>query len=70
MSIETLVAVVLAMLPPPQGNDAAAAGEAEDFEKVPLVGNLSNAANFEFEPGGRVFILSRYGDLILYDLGA
>ncbi|PRY06781.1 putative secreted protein (Por secretion system target) [Pontibacter ummariensis] len=36
------------------------------FQKVELLTGLTNAVNFEFAPDGRVFIVDRYGELLVY----
>src|SRR5690554_110395 len=37
-----------------------------DFQKVELLTGLKNSVNMEFAPDGRIFILNRYGELIIY----
>ena len=37
-----------------------------DFKKVTMVSGLSNAVDFEIAKDGRMFILSRYGEVIIY----
>ena len=37
-----------------------------DFQKVELLTGLKNSVNMEFAPDGRIFILDRYGELIIY----
>ena len=37
-----------------------------EFVKVDLVTNLANATNFKFSPDGRIFIIDRYGELLIY----
>ncbi len=39
---------------------------ADDFQKVPIATGLANAVNFEFAPDGRIFILNRYGEVLVY----
>ena len=39
---------------------------ADGFEKVTLVTGLANAVDFEFAPDGRIFILNRYGEVVVY----
>jgi len=41
----------------------------EFFQKVELLKDLSNVINFEFAPDGRIFILDRYGELLIYKPG-
>jgi len=36
------------------------------FNKVELITGLTNSVNFEFAPDGRIFILDRYGELLIY----
>ncbi|WP_224999710.1 malectin domain-containing carbohydrate-binding protein, partial [Cesiribacter sp. SM1] len=36
------------------------------FQKVELLTGLKNSVNFEFAPDGRIFILDRYGKVIIY----
>ncbi len=36
------------------------------YQKVDLVTNLANATNFKFAPDGRIFIIDRYGELLIY----
>src|SRR5687768_11376229 len=36
------------------------------FQKVDLVTGLKNSVNFEFAPDGRVFIIDRYGQILIY----
>ncbi|MDC6352790.1 PQQ-dependent sugar dehydrogenase, partial [Zeaxanthinibacter sp. PT1] len=38
-----------------------------DFQRVDLLTNLTNATTFKFAPDGRVFIVDRYGELLIYD---
>ena len=38
----------------------------DEFQKVELLTGLSNAVKFRFAPDGRVFILDRYGEIIIY----
>ncbi|MGF1545813.1 MAG: PQQ-dependent sugar dehydrogenase [Thiotrichales bacterium] len=45
---------------------AAPLPSAEGFEKTTLVTGLANAVDFEFAPDGRVFILNRYGKVLIY----
>lgn len=40
-----------------------------EFQKVELQTALSNVTNFEFAPDGRIFILDRYGELLIYKPG-
>ena len=37
-----------------------------DFQRVDIVTGLSNATTFKFAPDGRVFIVDRYGELLIY----
>lgn len=37
-----------------------------EFVKVDLVTNLANATNFKFAPDGRIFIIDRFGELLIY----
>ena len=37
-----------------------------DFQRVDLITGLTNSVNFEFAPDGRVFIVDRYGELLIY----
>ncbi|MDC6352789.1 PKD domain-containing protein [Zeaxanthinibacter sp. PT1] len=39
----------------------------QDFQKVELITEMTNAVNFEFSPDGRIFIVDRYGELLIYD---
>lgn len=39
----------------------------EDFQRVELLTELKNSVNFEFAPDGRIFILDRYGEIIMYN---
>ena len=41
-----------------------------DFQKVELASGLSNTTTFKFAPDGRIFILDRYGDLLIYKSSA
>ncbi|WP_278251890.1 malectin domain-containing carbohydrate-binding protein [Sabulibacter ruber] len=36
------------------------------FQKVELLTGLKNSVNMEFAPDGRIFILDRYGEMIIY----
>lgn len=36
------------------------------YQKVDLVTGLANATNFKFAPDGRIFIVDRYGELLIY----
>lgn len=38
----------------------------DQFQRVDLVTNLANATTFKFAPDGRIFILDRYGEIIIY----
>ncbi len=38
----------------------------DEFQKVDLLQGLTNAVNFEFAPDGRIFIVDRYGELLIY----
>ena len=38
----------------------------DDFQRVELTDGLTNAVNFEFAPDGRIFILDRYGEILIY----
>ncbi|WP_166636698.1 PQQ-dependent sugar dehydrogenase, partial [Zeaxanthinibacter enoshimensis] len=38
-----------------------------DFQKVELLTNLTNATTFKFAPDGRIFLLDRYGEIIVYN---
>ncbi|MDH3767393.1 MAG: PQQ-dependent sugar dehydrogenase, partial [Gammaproteobacteria bacterium] len=37
-----------------------------DFQKVPIATDLANAVDFEIADDGRIFILNRYGELLVY----
>jgi len=37
-----------------------------DFQKVELLTGLSNATTMQFAPDGRIFILDRYGEVLIY----
>lgn len=37
-----------------------------DFAKVELITNLDNATSFKFLPDGRILILDRYGEILIY----
>ncbi|WP_171037082.1 malectin domain-containing carbohydrate-binding protein [Maribacter algarum] len=37
-----------------------------DFQKVEIASGLSNTTTFKFAPDGRIFILDRYGELLIY----
>ena len=39
----------------------------DQFQKVELIQGLRNSVNFEFSPDGRIFIIDRYGEIIIYD---
>ncbi|TMM53774.1 PKD domain-containing protein [Maribacter algarum] len=39
----------------------------DSFAKVELASGLSNTTSFEFAPDGRIFILDRYGEVLIYD---
>ncbi|MEP3209519.1 MAG: malectin domain-containing carbohydrate-binding protein [Maribacter sp.] len=39
----------------------------DSFAKVELASGLSNTTSFEFAPDGRIFILDRYGEILIYD---
>ncbi len=41
----------------------------DQFQKVELQTALSNVTKFEFAPDGRIFILDRYGELLIYKPG-
>ncbi|WP_415837275.1 PQQ-dependent sugar dehydrogenase, partial [Pontibacter korlensis] len=36
------------------------------FNKVELLTGLKNSVNFEFAPDGRIFIIDRYGEILIY----
>ena len=38
----------------------------DDFQKVELLTGLTNVVNMDFAPDGRVFILDRYGEVLVY----
>lgn len=38
----------------------------DEFSKVDIVTGLSNATNFKFAPDGRIFILDRFGEILIY----
>ncbi|NAS12381.1 PKD domain-containing protein [Poritiphilus flavus] len=38
----------------------------DEFQKVDLVTGLANATTFKFAPDGRIFIIDRYGEVIIY----
>ena len=38
----------------------------DDFVKVDLVTGLENATNFKFLPDGRILLLDRYGEILMY----
>ncbi|MRI00238.1 carbohydrate-binding protein [Kriegella sp. EG-1] len=38
----------------------------DDFQQVPLLTGLANATTMQFAPDGRIFILDRYGEVIIY----
>jgi len=38
----------------------------DDFQRVDIVTGLSNATTFKFAPDGRIFIVDRYGELLIY----
>ena len=38
----------------------------DEFQKVDLLTGLSNATTMQFAPDGRIFILDRYGEVIIY----
>lgn len=38
----------------------------DEFAKVDIVTGLSNATNFKFAPDGRIFILDRFGEILIY----
>ena len=38
----------------------------DDFEKVELALGLENAVSFKFVPDGRIFIISRYGEILIH----
>ncbi|MFP4339581.1 MAG: malectin domain-containing carbohydrate-binding protein [Cyclobacteriaceae bacterium] len=38
-----------------------------EFQKVELLTELKNSINFEFSPDGRVFIIDRFGELLVYN---
>jgi len=37
-----------------------------DFQRVELADDLTNSVEFEFSPDGRIFIVDRYGELLIY----
>ena len=37
-----------------------------EFQRVELIDGLKNAVNFEFAPDGRIFIIDRFGEIIIY----
>ncbi len=37
------------------------------FQRVELIQGLKNSVNFEFAPDGRIFIIDRYGEVIIYN---
>ncbi len=37
-----------------------------EFQLVELIDGLKNSVNFEFAPDGRIFIIDRYGEIIIY----
>ena len=37
-----------------------------EFQRVELTTGLTNSVNFEFAPDGRIFIVDRYGELLIY----
>jgi len=37
-----------------------------DFARVEIITGLTNATTFKFAPDGRIFILDRYGELLIY----
>lgn len=39
---------------------------ATDYQKVKLVTGLKNSVDFEFAPDGRIFILDRFGEILIY----
>ncbi|WP_133644025.1 PKD domain-containing protein [Zeaxanthinibacter enoshimensis] len=39
----------------------------QQFQKVELITEMTNAVNFEFAPDGRIFIVDRYGELLIYN---
>jgi len=39
----------------------------DQFQKIDLLQGLTNATNFEFAPDGRIFIVDRYGELLIYN---
>jgi glucose/arabinose dehydrogenase len=56
------VAVLLAVMAP-----VASFGQLPNqFQKVELVTGLTNAINIEFAPDGRIFIMDRYGEVLIY----
>ena len=38
----------------------------DEFQRVELTTGLTNSVNFEFAPDGRIFIVDRYGELLIY----
>jgi len=38
----------------------------DEFQKVELLTGMTNATTMQFSPDGRIFILDRYGDIIIY----
>ena len=39
----------------------------DEFQRVELASGLTNSVNFEFAPDGRIFIVDRYGELLIYN---
>lgn len=39
----------------------------DEFAKVELAGGMSNTTTFKFAPDGRIFILDRYGEILIYE---
>jgi len=38
----------------------------DEFQRVELADGLTNSVGFEFSPDGRIFIVDRYGELLIY----
>ncbi|GJM29143.1 MAG: hypothetical protein DHS20C17_17780 [Cyclobacteriaceae bacterium] len=38
----------------------------DEFQRVELVSNLTNSISIEFAPDGRIFIIDRYGEILIY----
>ncbi|WP_276166298.1 malectin domain-containing carbohydrate-binding protein [Zobellia alginiliquefaciens] len=48
------------------GHKTVTAQLTDEFAKVDIVTGLSNATNFKFAPDGRIFILDRFGEILIY----